>query len=255
MQIEDLPGLVITLLFIIGLIAERFIPRERQVVVPKWRLLGIVFFLINAGINTALPLIIPTEWIVAHSLLPGAQLGVVGGFIVGFLVWEFIYYWFHRFEHRFDPLWRMFHQLHHSPTRMDISGFPITHPLEIVATGLLSIFITVGVLGLDSKAAALVGLYIVVVAVVQHLNCATPRWLEWFMQRPEAHARHHEYGEHAGNYADWPVLDKLFGTYRAPPTQGSMLRYGFDQAAAKRIPSMLLWKDVNRDGKPLVHHE
>jgi sterol desaturase/sphingolipid hydroxylase (fatty acid hydroxylase superfamily) len=89
---------------------------------------------------------------------------------------------------------------------------------------------------------------------VQHVNVKTPRWLEWFWQRPQAHARHHEYGEHAGNYADWPIMDKLFGAYRPPVANGKMLPYGFDDIS-HRVTSMLLWKDVNRDGLPLAHQE
>ncbi|MES1263203.1 MAG: sterol desaturase family protein, partial [Peristeroidobacter soli] len=102
-------------------------------------------------------------------------------------------------------------------------------------------------------AAALVGLYAAVAELVQHLNIRTPRRLEWIMQRPEAHQRHHEFGQHAGNYADWPVWDKLFGTYRAPAA--APLRYGFDAAASRRIGAMLLFVDVNRGTAPIVRHD
>jgi sterol desaturase/sphingolipid hydroxylase (fatty acid hydroxylase superfamily) len=254
MQIEDWVGPILVVLFIAALIAEAIVPRERQVNLRGWRLVGIAAFIVNAGLNTGVPLLLPNEWIAAHSLLPGMQLGIWKGFLVGFVAWEFVYYWIHRSEHRFTMLWQAMHQLHHSPQRMDVSGFPFTHPLEIVVLGILSVVVTIGVLGLDSQAAALVGLYTAVAAVIQHTNIRTPKWIEWFWQRPEAHARHHEYGEHAGNYADWPVMDKLFGTYRAP-AQGGQLRYGFDATRAKRIGAMLTFRDVNRGGPQLTHHE
>lgn len=139
------------------------------------------------------------------------------------------------------------HQLHHSMARVDVAGFAILHPLDILSLTLLSILVTVGLLGLDPNAAALVGLYGAIAALVQHLNIKTPQWLEWFMQRPKAHMQHHEYGVHAGNYSDLPLLDKLFGTYRAP-TPTPPARYGFDATAEGRWGAMLAGVDVN-DGK------
>ncbi len=253
MKLEDLIGPAIAALFLLGWTLESFMPRELQPRIAYWRATGCVFFVMNAAINIGLPLALPVEWIAQHSLLPGLRLGIGGGFAAGFLAWGFVYYWLHRAEHRFDFLWRLLHQLHHSPRRVDVSGFAYGHPFDIAASGLLSIALLAGVLGLHPDAAALVGLYSASVALVQHLNLRTPGWLEWFMQRPEAHVRHHEYGQHAGNYADWPLWDKLFGTYRAPAPQA--LRHGFDAVAAARIDAMLLGRDVNRDATPLAHHE
>lgn len=251
MNLEDAIGPVVTVLFVLALVAERFAPRETQPPVRAWWLTGIAFFIVSAALNTGLPLLLPVAFIEAHSLLPGIRLGVAGGAVVGFLVWGCAYYWLHRAQHRFDTFWRLTHQMHHSPARMDVSGFAFTHPLDIVVTALASLAVNVGVLGLAPGAAALVGLHGAVAAVLQHTNVRTPRRIEWLFQRPEAHARHHEYGQHAGNYADWPVWDKLFGTYRAP---APVERYGFAAPAARRIGAMLAGVDVNRT-EPLQHHE
>jgi sterol desaturase/sphingolipid hydroxylase (fatty acid hydroxylase superfamily) len=254
MKIEDAIGPVITALFLLAMLLERIAPREAQPPRRAWRMLGLAFFGISGAINIGLPLLIPVRFIETHALLPGTKLGVAGGAIVGFLAWGFIYYWFHRAEHRSDFLWRLLHQIHHSPSRMDVSGFAYTHPLEMIVTVLLSITLTVGVLGLRPEASGIVGLYSAVVAVVQHANVRTPQWLEWVMQRPEAHTRHHEHGEHAGNYADWPMWDKLLGTYRRPSSYP--LRYGFDAEAGSRLGAMLATLDVNRGGvHELQHHE
>ena len=58
---------------------------------------------------------------------------------------------------------------------------------------------------------------------------------------------------HAGNYADWPVWDKLFGTYRAPAA--APLAYGFEDAASRRVGAMLVCIDVNREAAPIVRHD
>jgi sterol desaturase/sphingolipid hydroxylase (fatty acid hydroxylase superfamily) len=253
MTIEDAIGPILAAAFLLGMAIEAIWPRESQPRLRLWRLLGVLFFIINGVINVVLPLALPVEWVVTHSLIPGYKLGVGGGFVLGFLVWTFAYYWYHRSEHRFDALWRGLHQLHHSPRRVDAAGFALAHPFDVMAQTVLTLAVLIGLLGLDPAAAALVGLYSAVAELIQHLNIRTPRWLEWFMQRPEAHQRHHEFGQHAGNYADWPVWDKLLGTYRVP-AQGP-LEYGFGENATRRFGAMLVCIDVNRSEAPIARHE
>ena len=105
----------------------------------------------------ALPLSIPGDWLEAHRGLDGTKLGVGGGTVVGFVVSEGFIYAYHRTAHRIDFMWRAFHQLHHSPNRVDIPGSVLFHPLEVVAQVVINLFATVIVLGLDPLAAALVG--------------------------------------------------------------------------------------------------
>lgn len=249
MSIDDLIGPILTALFVIALAAEALVPRDAMPARRFWRLKGLLFFVVIAAVNSVLPLLLPLPWIAAHSLLPGHRLGVGGGFVVGWLANGAIYYGWHRLQHHSALLWRLTHQLHHSAPRVDVAGFAYAHPLDVAAQSTLSLVVTIGLLGLQPEAASLIGLVTAVVSLAQHLNLRTPLWLEWFMQRPEAHLRHHEYGVHAGNYADWPVWDKLFGTYRAPPT--APLRYGFDVAAERRWGAMLLGVDVNPGRAPM----
>ena len=253
MSIEDAVGPILATVFLLGMLLEAIWPREAQPKRRFWRTLGVAFFVLNGFINVVFPLLLPVEWIATHSLIPGYKLGVAGGFAFGFLVWTFVYYCYHRSEHRFDVMWRGLHQLHHSPRRVDAAGFAVAHPFDVVAQTILTLAVLLGLLGLDPAAAALVGLYAAVAELVQHLNIRTPRWLEWIMQRPEAHQRHHEFGQHAGNYADWPVWDKLLGTYRAPAQ--SSLEYGFTEGASRRFGAMLMCVDVNRNEPKIVRHE
>jgi len=81
MKLEDAVGPIIMGSFILALIIEALLPRETQPKVRGWRLLGILFFIVSGSIAVILPLLIPGEWIAAHSLLPGMQLGVAGGFV------------------------------------------------------------------------------------------------------------------------------------------------------------------------------
>ena len=166
---------------------------------------------------------------------------MAGGAVVGYLAVTLVGYAWHRAAHASPWLWRLFHQLHHAPNRLDVASSAIFHPSEMAFYTLMPLGVTTLVLGLDPLAAGIVGLLGVIDAVFQHANIATPRWLTWFMQRPEAHSIHH--GEHAHNYSDFPLWDRLFGTYR----EGVAFRprVGFAPAAARRWAAMLCFRDVH----------
>lgn len=249
MSLEDLIGPLVAVLFVLALLVERLAPRDAMPAVHGWYRLALGFFVLSMAVNALVPLLLPGEWLAAHALLPGHRLGPVAGFAVGWLAWSFLYYWLHRWQHHSMLLWRGMHQLHHAAPRVDIPGFALIHPLDLAFTGTASQLLLLGVLGLQPLAAAGVGLLGVTAALLQHLNLRTPAWLGWVLQRPEAHLRHHEYGQHAGNYADWPVWDRLFGTYRAP--SATPLRYGFDEPACRRWGAMLAGVDVNPGNAPL----
>ncbi len=128
-----------------------------------------------------------------------------------------IYAW-HRTAHNVGFLWRGFHQMHHSPRRVDIAGSLVFHPLEMVVQVLLQLAVTVIVLGIDPLAAALVGYLVAFNGLFQHWNVRTPQWLGYLIQRPESHCVHHRMGVHYYNYSDFPPWDMLFGTFRNPPS-------------------------------------
>jgi sterol desaturase/sphingolipid hydroxylase (fatty acid hydroxylase superfamily) len=191
------------------------------------------------------PLAIPAPWLDAHRWLDGTRLGVVGGTLVGFIVLEGVIYAYHRATHNVGFLWRGLHQLHHSPRRVDIPGSVLFHPLEMVAQVLLQLFVTVIVLGLDPLAAALVGYLVAFNGMFQHWNVRTPRWLGYLIQRPEAHCEHHRLGVHANNYADLPLWDLLFASFRNPASFDG--RCGFAAPADRRMLAMLALREVSAD--------
>lgn len=209
----------------------------------RWNAIGLVFFAMYTAIGITLPLLLPESWFAA-SLLPGAQLGVAGGAVVGFSCLTLVNYGWHRLVHRVPLMWRLFHQMHHSAPRLDVSGAFVFHPSEMAAYTLISAGVTTIVLGLDPVAASIVGLALAFNAVFQHSNLRTPRWLGYLVQRPEAHSIHHARGVHAFNYSDFPLWDLLFGTFRS--ADGFMPEAGFDTAATGRWLDMALLRDVHR---------
>ncbi len=155
-------------------------------------------------------------WFRENRLWHLQTIGTVQTSFVGYFVLTFIYYWWHRFRHESGFLWRWFHQLHHSPQRIEIITSFYKHPFEIIANSILSSFILYLVLGLSSEAASGAILLSGLAEIFYHWNVATPHWLGYFIQRPESHCFHHQKGVHSHNYGDLPLWDILFGTFQNP---------------------------------------
>lgn len=206
-----------------------------------WPLIGLASFATYAALSWYLPQLLPAA-VFEHSVLPGADLGIAGGALVGWLTATLVGYGWHRAAHRVPLLWRLFHQVHHAPQRLDAMGAAIFHPSEMAMYTLIGLAVSGPLLGLHPTAASIVGLVGVFNAVFQHANLATPRWLSWFVQRPEAHSIHHARDVHGWNYSDFPLWDRLFGTYREG--EGFQRLVGFDDRATGRWLAMAFARDV-----------
>jgi sterol desaturase/sphingolipid hydroxylase (fatty acid hydroxylase superfamily) len=243
MKPEDVLGPAIPALFLGMMAIEVLRPGRRFPRIPFWRLTSLAFVAMMASLGAVAPLLLDPRWLGAHRLLDLSGLGAAGGAVIGFLALSLASYAFHRACHRSALLWRLVHQLHHSPTRVDIAGSVFFHPVEGLAGPLLGLGVSAFLLGLDPRAAAIASFAMIFCSTFQHWNVRTPRWLGWFIQRPEAHCIHHEYGVHAWNYSNLPLWDMVFGTFRSPAAWEG--RAGFDEPASRRIGAMLLFADVN----------
>ena len=243
MSAIDVIGLLIPVTWLTMLALEALFPARRFPPIRFWRWIGAGFFLMIAFIASIVPLIVPRAWFAEHRLIDASWLGVAGGTIVGYALLTFVAYWWHRSVHRFDPMWRAFHQIHHAPHRMDVAGANLVHPLEAIVFTFINMGVLSLVLGLEPLAVALVGYLSTFAAFFQHWNIRTPRWLGYFIQRPESHCIHHQRGVHAFNYADLPLWDMLFGTFRNPKDFSGEV--GFDPPADRRFGAMLAFADVN----------
>lgn len=244
MSLVDLFGLLVPVTFLLMLAIEALFPARAFPPIRFWRLRGIVFLIMAGILGSVVPLLIPADWLARHRLMDLSGLGVIGGAALGYLVVSLLSYVWHRSAHTFPVMWRVFHQIHHSPQRMDMSGANVFHPLELSAFILIATLTTTLVLGLDPVAGALTGYIANFYSYFQHMNVRTPRWLGYVIQRPEAHCVHHQRDVHAWNYGDLPIWDILLGTWRNPETFAGEV--GFDAPAARRLGAMLAFVDVNR---------
>lgn len=228
---------------------EGLAPGRTLPVIRYWRLKGLTAFVAFFYLSTYLPLLWD-QHLARYQLLDLTALGTFGSVIVGLLIYELGAYWWHRSMHSSNLLWRGFHQMHHSAERLDTYGAFWFSPLDMIGWTLLASLCLVLVVGVTPQAATVLLLSITFFAMFQHANIRTPRWIGYLIQRPESHTIHHGNGIHRYNYADLPLLDMLFGTFRNP--RGFQVETGFYPGASKRVTDMLLFKDVDRDEKPAV---
>jgi sterol desaturase/sphingolipid hydroxylase (fatty acid hydroxylase superfamily) len=131
--------------------------------------------------------------------------------------------------------------MHHSAERVDTFGAFYFSPLDTVGFTFLS-SLALSVVGLPPESVTWTLYATMFLATFQHTNIRTPRWLGWFVQRPESHSVHHGRGIHHFNFSDLPLYDILFGTFRNP--EGFVPESGFEGVSSARILPMLLFKDV-----------
>ncbi len=170
-------------------------------------------------------------------------LGMIVGPLVGYLIVTFIYYWWHRWRHSVQFFWKWFHQVHHSPQRIEIITSFYKHPFEIVLNSVLSSAILYLVVGLGPQAASAAILVTGLAELFYHWNVKTPYWLGFIFQRPESHCIHHQAGLHSYNYADLPLWDMMFGTFRNPRAWEKQCGFGQGE---HRLGEMLRGVDVSR---------
>jgi sterol desaturase/sphingolipid hydroxylase (fatty acid hydroxylase superfamily) len=186
------------------------------------------------------------RWLSARSLLHlRTHVSPAAGGCLAYFIGTFVFYWWHRWRHRIDFLWLAFHQIHHSPQRIEVITSFYKHPLEMVANSIIGSLIVYTLLGLNLASGAVFTFCCAAGEFFYHTNMKTPHWVGYFFQRPEMHRIHHEYERHQNNYGDITWWDMLFGTYENPQRFNS--RCGFDAAKEERLGSMLAFVDVHRE--------
>lgn len=234
---------MLTVLGIIGALLtwEALAPARELPEIPGWRLRAGASVIAYLLVSSYLPLFWG-EWLAPFRLFDLTHLGTWSGAAVGVLVYEAGAWAWHRSLHGSHHLWRWLHQWHHSAERLDAPGAFWFSPLDMAGwTALSSLMLTV-VVGLSPSATFAAVSIITFLAVFQHTNVRTPRWLGFLVQRPESHSWHHARGVHAGNYSDLPIFDLLLGTLHNPrefaPAQG------FATGGSHRLGAMLSGRDI-----------
>ncbi len=168
-------------------------------------------------------------------------------------VGTFVFYWWHRLRHA-NGWWLIFHQLHHSPSRIEVLTSFYKHPVEIAADSIIIGFIVYSVFGGSALAGAWYAFYAAIAEYFYHANIRTPQWIGNVFQRPEHHSIHHQLGVHSYNYSDLTCWDRLFGTFK--DTHGFADRCGFPGDGESRFTEILRFQDVyDSSPRPVPHSD
>lgn len=161
--------------------------------------------------------------------------------LVGWFVGTFFFYWWHRLRHA-KGWWLIFHQIHHSPSRIELITSFYKHPIEIFSDAVLTAVVLYPFLGCSLLGAFWYNFFAATGEYFYHANLRTPRWLRYFIQTPELHSIHHQFDVHKYNFSDIPLWDRIFGTYK--DTTEFAERCGFPKGAEEKLVPMLAFKDV-----------
>jgi sterol desaturase/sphingolipid hydroxylase (fatty acid hydroxylase superfamily) len=236
----------LTLFAIYGglILVEAVFPARRLPRVRGWHARALAVFAGYFFLSSYLPLLWG-EALASVRLVDLQSMHPVVATVFGVLLFEFFVYVYHRSVHSNQWLWRMFHQMHHSAERLDTFGAFYFSPLDTVGFTFLS-SLALSLLGLPAESVTWTLYVTMFLATFQHTNVRTPQWLGYVVQRPESHSVHHGRGIHGFNYADLPLFDLLFGTFRNP--KNFVAESGFEGASSAQIVSMLLFRDVAAAG-------
>jgi sterol desaturase/sphingolipid hydroxylase (fatty acid hydroxylase superfamily) len=228
---------------VICFLLERLAPGWRLPTVRTWPARVVLVNFVQLGI-VLLAGATWEVWLGAHSLFHlSARWGPVAGGLFAYFVATFVFYWWHRWRHEVDVLWRFFHQIHHSPQRIEVITSFYKHPGEMVVNSIIGSLLVYSMLGLSLEAGAVYTACTALGEFFYHTNVRTPRWVGLFFQRPEMHRIHHQHDRHKNNYGDIVWWDMLFRTYENPKDFSATC--GFDDAREQRLVDMLLYRDVH----------
>ena len=236
-----LPTIFLILMTLTFLVTERVFPGRVLPHSSGWYVRSIGVNLVQLGITLGIGrLWLPVLGETSLFRLSEWNQPVTQGFVAWF-VGTFVFYWWHRLRHE-QGFWQIFHQIHHSASRIEILTSFYKHPIEILINAVFSSTIIYQLLGCSLMGAFWFNFFAATGEYFYHANIKTPGWLRCFVQTPELHSVHHQYDVHSFNYSDIPIWDRIFGTYK--DTRTFTPRCGFPQGAEQRFAEMLVFQDV-----------
>ncbi len=226
---------------VIFFVLERVLPGRELPESPGWYLRAAFLNGCQLGI-VLLASVSWTRWLKGHSLFDLSPLPLLAQGALGWFIGTFLFYWWHRIRHDSDVLWKVCHQIHHSPSRIELLTAFYKHPIEILADSILASTLLLAVLGASTAGAAWFNVFATIGEYFYHSNLRTPHWWGYFLQRPEHHSIHHQCDLHSFNYGDITWWDRLFGTFR--DTEEFAGRCGFPEDHEQKLAQMLVFRDV-----------
>lgn len=221
------PFLIITVFLVISITLEKLFPRVNLPYKKGWMTRALIFNVIQL-----LVVIIGgytwEKWLNGPSLFKLPWSPFYNG-LFAYLCNTWIFFWWHFVRHENIFYWRFVHQMHHAPERLETITSFYKHPIEFVLNSLIITVLTRPILGLNDDTNAWLTVFSAIAEFFYHINISTPRWLGFFIQRPESHLAHHYLDKRCTwNHGDLVLWDMLNGTFWNPTLEEEKtIRTGF----------------------------
>ena len=235
-------SLAIIAMFVILYLWETFQPRMKLPKVKYATLRSLISFAVFFYLSSYLPIFIDA-YLIQFQLIDLSGIGTWQGAAIGLVLYQFGLYIWHWSMHKSDFLWRVFHQMHHSAEKLDVPSAFYFSPMDMIGFTILGSLCFALIVGLPAQSITVILLATNFLSIFQHANIHTPKWVGYFIQRPEMHAVHHAKGVHMYNYSDFSFIDMIFGTYKNPDTY--LGETGFYIGGSAKVKEMLLFQDIN----------
>ena len=147
-KIMTLPTTLIIVSTSLFLIAERIFPGRKLPNSTGWYLRCLSINLVQLGITLGFGGLW-IKWLGEVSFLNFSDLNTPA--LEGFIAWfigTFVFYWWHRLRHS-NGFWQVFHQIHHSASRIEVLTSFYKHPVEILVNSFLASVILFPFLGVS----------------------------------------------------------------------------------------------------------
>lgn len=171
------------------------------------------------------------------SLIPYAALKTAAALLL-FDMWMYIW---HRMNHEISFFWR-FHKAHHSDTAMDVTTGLRFHPVELILSTGLRLFIYI-LIGVNFQTIAVYESFAGAVILFHHsnirLNPRTDYLLSFVIPTPRMHRVHHSdfMKETNSNYGTlFSFWDRIFKTFNARQDVGN-IKIGLEEYRTKEYQS------------------
>ena len=144
--------------------------------------------------------------------------------------------WWHRLRHA-NSWWLAFHQVHNSPSCIEVMTSFYKHPIEIFCDAALSAIVLYLLLGCSLSGGFWYNFFAGTGEYPYHANVKTLPHADSGVAFHLSPIRRHKF-----NYSDLPIWDRLFGTYKY--ATAFVERCGFPERAEARLVDMLAFKVV-----------
>jgi sterol desaturase/sphingolipid hydroxylase (fatty acid hydroxylase superfamily) len=145
----------ILIMFVFCSLLERAIPGWQLPNVRTWPFRVLLMNFVQLGV-VLLAGITWESWLSTRSMFQlSRHVSPILGGLLAYFIATFFFYWWHRWRHESDFLWQVFHQIHHSPQRLEVITSFYKHPVEMVVNSILGSFLVYTFLGLSFEAGAI----------------------------------------------------------------------------------------------------